>query len=190
MNRSYETFPLQKAKQIKMLILDVDGVMTEGKVEMNHNGEESKAFNVRDGHGIKMLQRAGIQVAILTGRTSRAVEHRARDLGIDHVVQGSVRKADGIKQLCEEAEIDASQCAYMGDDVVDLPAMAACRLTMAPSDADRGVLKRVDWISAYAGGRGAVRQAAEGLILANGYWQKVLTDAYGLTPEDCGWPNI
>ncbi|MFC1567978.1 KdsC family phosphatase [Pseudomonadota bacterium] len=190
MNHSYDVFPLQKGRRIKMLILDVDGVMTEGKVEMDHNGEESKAFNVRDGHGIKMLQRAGIKVAILTGRTSRVVEHRARDLGIDHVVQGSLRKADGLKQLCAEAGVDAGQCAYMGDDVVDLPAMAACTLTMAPSDADRGVLKRVDWVSAYAGGRGAVRQAAEGLLLATGCWQKVVTEAYDLSPEDCGWPKI
>jgi 3-deoxy-D-manno-octulosonate 8-phosphate phosphatase (KDO 8-P phosphatase) len=190
MSVSYDDFPLQQGRQIKMLILDVDGVMTEGKVEMDHNGEESKAFNVRDGHGIKMLQRAGIKVAILTGRTSRAVEHRARDLGIDHVVQGSLRKADGIRQLCKKAGIDADVCAYMGDDVVDLPAMAACTLTMAPCDADRGVLKRVDWVSAYAGGRGAVRQAAEGLILATGCWERVITEAYGLSPEDCGWPRI
>ncbi|MDT8375202.1 MAG: HAD-IIIA family hydrolase [Mariprofundaceae bacterium] len=189
MSLLYDDFPLQQGRRVKMLILDVDGVMTEGRVEMDHNGEESKAFSVRDGHGIKMLQRTGIKVAILTGRTSRVVEHRARDLGIEHVVQGSLRKADGLKQLCEEAGIAADACAYMGDDVVDLPAMAACHLTMAPADADRGVLKRVDWVSAYRGGRGAVRQAAEGLILAAGCWERVITEPYGLTPEDCGWPG-
>ena len=190
MSSSYDDFPLQQAKQIKMLVLDVDGVMTEGKVEMDHNGDESKAFNVRDGHGIKMLQRTGIKVAILTGRNSRVVEHRARDLGIDFVVQGSLRKADGLKQLCEEAGIASHECAYMGDDVIDLPAMEACSLTMAPMDAHRGVLKRVDWVSAYAGGRGAVRQAAEGLILAAGCWEKVVSEAYGVSPEDCGWPKF
>ncbi len=189
MSDSYSSFPLQAGTSIKMLILDVDGVMTQGQIVMDNSGEESKAFNVRDGHGIKMLQRTGIKVAILTGRTSRVVEHRARDLGIDYVVQGSLRKADGLKQLCEQAGVAASECAYMGDDVIDLPAMAACSLTMAPADAHCGVLKQVDWVSGYPGGRGAVRQATEGLILASGGWESVVREAYGLSPEDCGWPG-
>lgn len=171
-----------------MLILDVDGVLTEGQIFMDKNGDESKGFNVRDGHGIKMLQRAGIQVGILTGRSSAVVERRARDLGIEHVVQGSLRKGDGIRTLCEMAGIDAADCAYMGDDVVDLPAMELCRLTMSPLDSHPAMQKKVDWISGYGGGKGAVRQAAEGLILAGGFWQKVIFDAYGLTPQDCGWP--
>jgi 3-deoxy-D-manno-octulosonate 8-phosphate phosphatase (KDO 8-P phosphatase) len=188
MSASFNNFPVGLAKGIKMLVLDVDGVLTEGQIFMDGRGEESKAFNVRDGHGIKMLQRAGIQIAILTGRNSPVVECRARDLGIEHVIQGSLRKADGIKILCEQAGIAASDCAYMGDDVIDLPAMKSCRLTMAPSDAHAGVLEKVDWVAGAIGGRGAVRQAAEGLILANGYWEKIINEAYGLTPEECGWP--
>lgn len=185
---SYGRFPLEQAQGIKMLILDVDGVLTEGQIFIDDQGDETKAFNVRDGHGIKMLQRAGIQVAILTGRTSRVVEHRARELGIEHVIQGSLRKVDGIKALCGQAGISAGDCAYMGDDVVDLPAMSPCRISMAPHDAHSGVLARVDWVSAYCGGRGAVRQAAEGLILANGGWSSIVHHAYGLDPQDCGWP--
>jgi len=190
MNASCNSFPFDKAKGIRMLILDVDGVLTEGQIFMDKNGDESKAFNVRDGHGIKMLQRTGIQVGILTGRTSEVVERRACDLGIKHVVQGSLRKADGIRTLCEQAGIAADDCAYMGDDVVDLPAMAQCRMTLAPADAHPGVKCRADWISGCTGGKGAVREAAEGLILAGGFWNEVISEAYGLSPEDCGWPVI
>ena len=190
MSDSYVSFPFELAKSIEMLVLDVDGVLTEGQIVMDDHGEESKAFNVRDGHGIKMLQRTGISVAILTGRSSKVVECRARDLGIEYVVQGSLRKADGIRTLCELAGITPQKCAYMGDDVIDMPAMQQCGLTMAPADAHAGVLKKVHWVSACNGGRGAVRQAAEGLILANGFWDKVVKDAYGLTPEDCGWVHI
>lgn len=188
MSSSFNSFPVEVAQGIKMLILDVDGVMTRGEIVMDDRDEESKAFNVRDGHGIKMLQRTGIVVAILTGRKSEVVAHRARDLGIEYVVQGSLRKADGIRALCEQAGITADACAYMGDDVIDLPAMKQCRLSMAPMDAHNGVLNSVDWIAGYKGGSGAVRQAAEGLILANGFWDQVVKEAYDLKPEDCGWP--
>lgn len=185
---SFNSFPVELARDIKMLILDVDGVMTHGQIVMDDRGEESKAFSVRDGHGIKMLQRTGIKVAILTGRTSEVVAHRARDLGIEYVVQGSLRKADGIKALCEQADISADACAYMGDDVIDIPAMKQCRLSMAPVDAHKGVLNSVHWVAGYEGGSGAVRQATEGLILASGCWDRVVKEAYGLNPEDCGWP--
>ncbi|MDX8403894.1 MAG: HAD-IIIA family hydrolase [Mariprofundaceae bacterium] len=188
LSRSFNSFPVDLARGINMLILDIDGVMTRGEIVMNDRGEESKAFSVRDGHGIKMLQRTGIQVAILTGRKSEVVAHRARDLGIEHVVQGSLRKADGIKDLCKQAGISADACAYMGDDVIDIPAMQQCRLSMAPVDAHKGVLNIVDWVAGYEGGAGAVRQAAEGFILANGFWDKVVKEAYNLKPEDCGWP--
>jgi len=104
------------------------------------------------------------------------------------VVQGSLRKADGIDELCKQAGITADACAYMGDDVIDLPAMGKCRFTMAPIDAHSGVIKKVNWVSEFRGGRGAVRQATEGLILSSGFWGKVIEEAYGLSPQDCGWP--
>ncbi|MDX8395869.1 MAG: HAD-IIIA family hydrolase [Mariprofundaceae bacterium] len=187
MSIGFQSFPIQAAKEIRMLVLDVDGVLTAGQITMDDQGEESKSFNVRDGHGLKMLQRAGVQVAILTGRTSNVVLHRARDLGIEHVIQGSLLKADGLEELCASAGIAPESCAYMGDDMIDLPAMRKCGLTMAPKDAHRGVLKTAQWVSDYNGGHGAVRQACEGLILASGDWPKVIETAYGLSPEDCGW---
>jgi len=180
-------FPLHRAKGVRMLILDVDGVLTDGSIIMDNQGEEWKGFNVRDGHGIKMLQRAGIRLAILTGRTSGVVASRARDLGIEHVVQGSLRKSEGLDTLLQQTGLDASDCAFMGDDVVDLPPMRRCRLGFAPCDAHCSVLGVADWVADCAGGRGAVRQVAEGLILANAAWQAVVETPYGITPADCGW---
>jgi len=175
------------AKGIRMLVLDIDGVMTAGQIFLNDDGEQLKAFNVRDGHGIKLLQRMGIEIAILTGRTSKVVEHRATELGIKYIIQGSLRKSDGMTALCEQAAIEASDCAYMGDDIIDLPAMAMCRLNMAPIDAHQSVQHKVDWVSGYGGGHGAVRQACEGLILANAAWDEIITTPYGVSPQDCGW---
>ncbi|MDX8388218.1 MAG: HAD-IIIA family hydrolase [Ghiorsea sp.] len=187
MSNSYQLFPLNLAKGIKMLVLDVDGVLTEGHVTMTDQGDEIKNFNVRDGHGIKMLQRAGIEVAILTGRKSAVVAHRASDLGIKYLIQGSLRKADGLAELCKQADIKAEDCAYMGDDVIDLPAMSLCRLQTAPNNAYAGVLSKTMWVSEFNGGQGAVRQLCEGLILANDGWTTILEEAYGVKPQDCGW---
>ncbi|HID37728.1 MAG TPA: HAD-IIIA family hydrolase [Ghiorsea sp.] len=184
---SYQKFPLNAAKGIKMLVLDVDGVLTEGHVTMTDSGDEIKNFNVRDGHGIKMLQRVGIEVAILTGRKSKVVAHRAKDLGIKYVIQGSLRKADGLQDLCGQAGISPEECAYMGDDVIDLPAMTQCCLKTAPNNAHKSVLNRAEWVSSYDGGLGAVRQLCEGLILAKGGWDDVIKKAYGVSPEDSGW---
>ncbi|MDQ6955454.1 MAG: HAD-IIIA family hydrolase [Mariprofundaceae bacterium] len=187
MNDSYHSFPMQLGQGIRMLVLDVDGVMTAGQIFLSDACEQIKAFNVRDGHGLKLLQRTGIEVAILTGRTSKVVEHRARELGIQYIIQGSLRKADGIAVLCEKAGVSPADCAYMGDDVIDLPAMDLCRLSMAPVDAHLAVQGKVDWISAYCGGAGAVRQACEGLILANGCWHDVIAVPYGVSPQESGW---
>ncbi len=184
---SYQLFPRDVAKGIKMLVLDVDGVLTEGHVTMTDNGDEIKNFNVRDGHGIKMLQRAGIEVAIITGRKSKVVAHRAADLGIHYLIQGCLRKADGLQDLCKQSGIAPEDCAYMGDDVIDLPAMMQCRLKTAPINAHASVLKKAVWVAGFEGGLGAVRQLCEGLILANDGWQEILKDAYDVTPEDCGW---
>jgi len=171
-----------------MLILDVDGVMTAGSIFMDDSGEEIKAFNVRDGHGIKLLQRAGVQVGILTGRTSGVVERRASDLGIEHVVQGSMDKAEGLKTLLSGSGLHVENCAYMGDDVLDLAPMHCCALGFAPGDAHPSILQHADWVSGFGGGRGAVRQAAEGLILANDSWMRVIQEPYGVSSDDCGWP--
>lgn len=180
-------FPFNKAADIRMLILDVDGVMTNGSIIMDKNGDEHKAFNVRDGHGIKMIQRAGIEIAIITGRLSPVVEARATDLGINHVIQKCLNKAEGLARLVEESGIPASQCAMMGDDVIDLPPMYKCALSLAPSDAHLSVLNYVDWVSDFPGGRGAIRQAAEALLIAKKAWDEIVYKRYSVSPEDCGW---
>ena len=180
-------FPLEQARRIRMLILDVDGVLTDGSIIMDRNGSEIKAFNVRDGHGIKLLQRAGIEVAIITGRSSAVVAARAKDLGIRQVIQGSLNKAEGLAELLAATGLEAGECAMMGDDVVDLPPMYECALKLAPADAHAAILAKVDWISDFGGGHGAVRQAAEGLILATGKWKAVIEERYRLSAADCGW---
>jgi len=180
-------FPFEAARNIRMLVLDVDGVMTDGSIIMNGEGDELKAFNVRDGHGIKLLQRAGIEVAIITGRTSKVVEARARDLGIQYIIQGSLNKAEALIDLEAQSGIPAGQCAMMGDDVLDLPPMYCMPLSLAPADAHQAVLGYVDWISDCNGGRGAIRQAAEGLIIAQGEWEAVIGTRYNVSPVQCGW---
>ncbi|MDX8407025.1 MAG: HAD-IIIA family hydrolase [Mariprofundaceae bacterium] len=182
-------FPFHLAKDIRMLILDVDGVMTDGSIIMDKHGDEQKAFNVRDGHGIKLLQRAGIEVAIITGRSSEVVAVRAADLSIKHVIQGCLNKAEGLASLEQETGVPAGQCAMMGDDVLDLPPMYRCALSLTPGDSHAAVQGYADWISDFSGGRGAIRQSAEGLILAVGQWQEVIEDRYKVTPADCGWDN-
>jgi len=181
------SFPFQQASQVKLLILDVDGVLTAGDIFLNDQGEQLKAFHVRDGHGIKLLQRCGVDVAILTGRTSEVVMFRAKELGIRWVIQGSLNKSVGLDQLLERTGMNAKQCAYMGDDVIDLPAMRRCGFSTAPKDAHLSVKYQADWVSDYSGGQGAVRELAEGLILALGQWKHVIEEPYGVSPVDCGW---
>ena len=180
-------FPFAKASHIRMLILDVDGVMTDGSIIMDQHGDELKAFNVRDGHGIKLLQRAGIRIAILTGRASPVVAARASDLGIDFVIQGCLNKAEGLAQLAQQSGISAEHCAMMGDDILDLPPMFQCGLSLAPADACRAVGTYVDWLSDHPGGHGAIRQAAEGIILAINAWDDVIQQRYHTSPEQSGW---
>ena len=188
--RSGFDFPFSMASNIRMLILDVDGVMTDGSIVMDGRGDEWKAFNVRDGHGIKLLQRAGINIAIITGRSSEVVAARARDLGIEFVIQGCLNKAEGLASLEQESGIAAEHCAMMGDDVLDLPPMYQCALSLAPADAHHAVCSHVDWVSDEDGGHGAIRQAAEGLILATGAWDDVIQSRYHTTPSDCGWHHL
>lgn len=170
-----------------MLVLDVDGVLTSGEIFLTDRGEQLKAFNVRDGHGIKMLSRCGIDIAILTGRTSDVVKHRAKELGIHWVIQGSLNKSLGLEELLTVSGLSAAECAYMGDDVVDLPAMRRCGLATSPKDGHAAVRHYSEWVSDYAGGQGAVRQLAEGMILSLGKWDEIIEQPYGIRPADCGW---
>ncbi len=159
---------LEKAARIRLLIFDVDGVLTDGSLFIGDDGQEYKAFNSRDGHGIKMLQRHGVIVAIITGRTSRVVEHRMENLGVTHVYQGKLEKLPAYEELSAELGIPADETAYVGDDVVDLPVMRQVGLAIAVQDAHPLVRQHSHWQTPSAGGRGAARDVCEMLMEAKG----------------------
>lgn len=168
----------QKALSIKLLALDVDGVLTDGKVWYRSAQEpEIKGFNIKDGLGIKLAQRAGIEVAIITGRESQAVSQRARELGIQLLLQGREDKAIALEELLEQRHLSASQVAYMGDDWPDLAAIRKAGLGACPSDAVDAVREISDWISPQAGGNGAVRSLCDLLLDAQCKWQEI-AEAY------------
>jgi 3-deoxy-D-manno-octulosonate 8-phosphate phosphatase (KDO 8-P phosphatase) len=156
----------EKLRNIKLVILDVDGVLTDGSLNISGNGEEFKTFYVRDGLGIKFLQDAGIQVAICTGRTSAIVRERARELGITQVMQGEKDKREGFARICESCGIRPDEAAYMGDDIPDLCLFPLVGLSCAPNDAHPIVRGKVEWVSKFNGGRGAVRELAETILTA------------------------
>lgn len=149
------------AKAVKLMIFDVDGVMTDGGLYYTESGEELKAFNTLDGHGLKMLQASGVKLAIITGRTSKLVEHRARNLGLDYLYQGAHNKLEVFQQLLQEAGVQPEQCGYMGDDVVDLPVMRRVAFSVAVPDAPQIVRQHADYVTVARGGFGAVREACE-----------------------------
>ena len=157
-----------RAASIRLLALDVDGVLTDGRIYYGNQGEELKAFNIKDGLGIKLLQDAGVKVAIITGRQSEIVARRARELGIEDVVQGREDKLTALRELCERQGLALEACAYMGDDLPDLGAINACGLGLTVADAARAVATAADWQSRLGGGAGAVREACEFILDARG----------------------
>lgn len=166
---------LEKLKKIKMLMLDIDGVMTDGGIIMDSEGRESKVFNVRDGHGLVLVQRHGISVSILTGRTSSVVEHRARDLKITEVYQGALNKKEIFGQILHKNNLLPDDVAYAGDDIVDIPVLKMAGFAVAVADADEMVKKIADYVTVNKGGRGAVREICELLLVAQGFWPEVAT---------------
>jgi 3-deoxy-D-manno-octulosonate 8-phosphate phosphatase (KDO 8-P phosphatase) len=140
---------------------------------MDSDGREMKNFNVRDGHGLVMIQRHGIQVAILTGRTSTVVEHRARDLKITEVYQGALNKKEVFDRILQKNNLTAEAIAYMGDDIVDIPVLKMVGFSVAVADAVDLVKKTVDYITVNSGGQGAVREICEMLLMSQGYWNEV-----------------
>ena len=157
-----------KARAIRLAAFDVDGVLTDGTLYLTDGGEEIKAFNTLDGHGLKMLRESGVELAIITGRTSRAVELRAKNLGIDLVFQGVDDKVKTFNSLLRSRGLDASAAAYMGDDVVDLPVLVRCGLALTVPAAPLCVRQRADYVTQAAGGRGAVREVCELIMHAQG----------------------
>lgn len=155
-----------RATRIKLVAFDIDGVMTDGGLHYTDDGGELKTFNVQDGLGLKFLQRTGFELAIVTGRTSGVVAARAADLGIEHVYQGVANKRAAVGGLLEKLGMDWSACAFMGDDVIDLPAMTRCGLAIAPANARPIVKQHAHMVTTAAGGHGAVREAIEFILLA------------------------
>ncbi len=167
----------KKLKSVKLLMLDVDGVLTDGKIIYNDRGEEIKAFNVRDGHGLKLLMRAGIEIALITGRKSKVVLHRARDLGIKKVYQGVINKIEIYEKILKEKKLKDIHVGFVGDDLVDIPVLKRVGFSAAVGDAIPEVKKVVDYVASKRGGEGAVREICELLLKVQNKWEGI-TERY------------
>jgi len=168
----------ERAARVSLLIVDVDGVLTDGSIVLDGSAGEYKAFHVRDGHGIKMLQREGVKVAIITGRSSEVVNRRAAELGIEIVVQGSKDKIKDYLRIISELGIDDGEVAYVGDDIVDLPVMRRAGLPVAVADAEDYVKSEAVLVTERAGGRGAVREVTDMIIRAKDRWDEATKRYY------------
>ena len=167
----------RKAEGIRLTIFDVDGVLTDGSLYIGDDGQEYKAFHSKDGHGMVMLQQTGVQIAIITGRTSEVVRIRMASLGIEHVYQGKRDKLPAYKELKQATGLQDAQIAYVGDDVVDLPVMTRVGLAIAVQDAHALAKQHAHWVTPSGGGLGAAREACEMIMDAQGHLQKML-DGY------------
>ena len=165
-------------KNIKLVCFDVDGVLTDGRVIIDDAGRETKFFHSRDGHGLKMLMRAGLEVAIITGRKSRVVENRTRELGITEVHQGVTDKLAAYNEILTKFNLAPHEVAMAGDDIVDLPVMRRCGLALAPADAAPEVAAVAHFITSLNGGRGAARQMVEYILKGQGLWESVIAKYY------------
>ena len=157
---------LDKAAKIKLLVFDVDGVLTDGRLIVGDDGEEYKAFYSKDGLGMKMLQQTGIKIAVITARTSNVVLHRMQSLGIKHIYQGQLEKLPAFEKILKELGLSAEQAAYVGDDVIDLPVMLKAGLAISVQDAHPLAIQHSHWQTPRNGGRGAARDVCELIMQA------------------------
>ena len=164
---------------IKGLILDVDGTLTDGKLYISNNGDETKAFNVKDGLGIVAAMSLGIEVILLTGKSSKIVERRAQELGIKHIYQGVKDKVGKIKDICNECDIELENLAYMGDDLNDYGVMKLVKLRGCPKDAAREIVEISHFVSSKCGGDGAAREFIEYILQGSGRWREVVNHFTG-----------
>jgi len=167
---------LERARRVKLMIFDVDGVLTDGSLWYGANGEELKAFHAFDGHGVKMLGESGVRLALLTGRKSPAVAARARELGIEHVLQGIEEKRGAYEALLERLRLAAADTGYMGDDLVDLPVLMRCGFACTIAGAPEEVRKRVHYVATAPAGRGAARETCEYVMRAQGTLERALQE--------------
>lgn len=164
---------IDRLKKIRLLLLDVDGVMTDGRIIFDSNGVESKFFNVKDGHGIKMLQRAGIEVGIISGRESKVVANRAAELGIERVFQKSLDKLSPYLKILADSGLTDDEVAFIGDDLIDIPVLRRVGFAAAPADAIAEVIPYVHLVTKNSGGWGAVREISDLLLKAQGRWAEL-----------------
>ncbi|HJQ33501.1 MAG TPA: HAD hydrolase family protein [Pyrinomonadaceae bacterium] len=164
----------RRAARVQLLLLDCDGVLTDGRITPVPGGDELKSFHTRDGHGLVMLHRAGVRSGIISGRTSRLVEMRAADLGIAFVRQGALDKVEAFESLLAEAGVSPDNAAFVGDDVVDIPLMRRCGLALAVADATPETRAAAHYVTRLPGGFGAVREVCELILKAQGRWEELM----------------
>ncbi len=181
---SFDPLLLKRAAAIRMLVLDVDGVLTDGSLYFDSSGNEMKAFSTRDGLGLRYLQLCGIELALITGRQSKIVDRRAEQLGIKHVYQGQNDKLDAFNHLLEKTGFDEQQVCYAGDDWIDLPVLERVGLAVTVADADNIVKNSVHWVTSLGGGKGAVREICNLILAAQELDRKVLGEIIAPNPAD------
>ena len=164
----------RRAARVRLLLMDCDGVLTDGRITLLAGGDEEKSFHTRDGHGLVLLHRAGLQSGIISGRTSRAVTARARDLGITHVRQGTHNKIVEFAEVVAAAGVDETAVAFVGDDVTDIPLMRRSGFAVAVADAAPEVRAAAHYVTALPGGFGAVREVCEVILKAQGLWAELM----------------
>jgi 3-deoxy-D-manno-octulosonate 8-phosphate phosphatase (KDO 8-P phosphatase) len=164
----------RRAARIKLLLMDCDGVLTDGRIELVGEKDEQKFFHTRDGHGLVLLHRAGLSSGIISGRTSSAVSRRARELGVTYLRQGTLDKIKDFEELLAEAELEESEVAFIGDDVVDIPLMERAELAFAVADATRETQQAAHYVTQLPGGYGAVREVTEIILKAQGRWDDLM----------------
>lgn len=168
-----------RARRVKLILFDVDGVLTDGKLMLHADGSESKRYDIKDGTGIVLAQRAGVRVGFLSARHSMATQQRAAQLGVTLVHQGIASKIETYDQIADELMLEDEDVAYMGDDIVDLAVLMRVGLAAAPADAVEEIRARVHWVSTARGGDGAARQLVELILRAQGRWEPLLLEYLG-----------
>jgi 3-deoxy-D-manno-octulosonate 8-phosphate phosphatase (KDO 8-P phosphatase) len=164
----------RRAARVKLLLMDCDGVLTDGRITLLENGDEQKSFHTRDGHGLVLLHRAGLSSGIISGRTSSLVERRARELGMRYVRQGTWDKIKDFEELLAEAGVTDHEVAFVGDDVTDIPLMQRSALAVAVADAAPETLAAAHYVTQLPGGHGAVREVTELILKAQGRWSELM----------------
>lgn len=169
----------RRAMRVKLLLMDCDGVLTDGRLELLENGDEQKTFHVRDGQGISLFHRAGLKTGIISGRTSSAVERRAQDLSITYVRQSAEDKVKALDEILVLAKVSRHECAYIGDDLGDIPVMDRVELAVAVADAAMETKHVAHFVTEYRGGHGAVREVTELILKAQGSWDDLVKKYFG-----------